>query len=110
MMLVGMMLDRHRALEIDDRQQHEDERLQQPRHQSEEHHRERHQEGREAEKNHQDQYMAVHVAEQTECERHGAAHVADDFDKKHYRRQPGDGSEEVLDIPQTMMFDSDNMG
>ena len=36
--------------------------------------------------------------------------MADDLNEEHDRSQPGDRSEEVLDVTETVMLDADNVG
>src|SRR5687768_2779331 len=65
MMLVVMMLDGRRALQVNDRQQHEDEGLQAPGDQPQEHHRQRHQERNDAEEDGDDELLTEDVAEKS---------------------------------------------
>src|SRR5437016_13751323 len=65
-MLVVFVFHGHRGLQVNDREQHEDERLQTARDEPEKHHRQRNDERNDAADNQNDQLFAEDVAEQTE--------------------------------------------
>src|SRR3954447_11440915 len=79
---IHVMLDRDRSLEIDDRQQHENECLQPSRDQPEEHHRKRDEKWNERKEDEDDHLFAEDVAEETKRQRHDAGKMADDLDWK----------------------------
>ena len=99
-----------RTLNVDDRQKHKDKGLEKCHQNAHHHHRQRHEKRHETKEDQQDKFVAVHVAEETEGEGKGAAQVADDLNGKHDRRQPPDRSDEMLEIFEAVIPDSDHVG
>src|SRR3954465_7024861 len=64
-----VMIDGHGSLQVNDGQEHEDERLQPAGHQSQEHHRQRREKRHDAEQDDDDGLLAEDVAEQAERQR-----------------------------------------
>src|SRR4051812_647977 len=81
-MFIDVMLDRDRTLEIDDRQQHENECLQPPGNQAEKHHRKGDEKWDERKEDEDDHLLAEDVAEEAKRQRHHAGKMADDLDWK----------------------------
>src|SRR5712692_8016767 len=85
MELVVVVLGRHCRRQIDHRQLHEDECLQRPDDQAEEHDRQRDHERNDAGEDQDDELFAKDIAEETNRERQHTREVADDLDWKHDR-------------------------
>src|SRR3954469_14247684 len=77
-----VVFDGHCPLQIDDRQQHEDECLQPAGDHSEKHHRQRYKKRNERKQDEDDHLFAEDVAEETERQRHHAGAMADDLDRE----------------------------
>src|SRR3954463_8556792 len=87
-MFIDVMLDRDRTLEIDDRQQHENECLQPPGDQAEKHHRKGDEKWNERKEDEDDHLLAEDVAEEAKRQRHHAGKMADDLDWKIQNPNP----------------------
>src|ERR1700730_16719739 len=98
---VLFVLRRHRAAEVDHRQQDENEGLQRRGDNPKEHHRQRNNERNDAEQDQDDELFAKDVSEQAQRQRHHTREMADQLDDQHQRRQEHGGARrhrEMLEV------------